>query len=370
MKIPNLILMASLLAVTASAQELTWQQLVQHPEMWPAQCHLKQGFDFRSGAKVNAGDTVDVLEIHPKQVTVGTTTGKNFAFDVKPEDTDLLDAARVAYAKLTPKQRALTYNQIFKDQTLWPYYLTLKDTLDLGRGRRVHKGDQVIFDGLKGRQLEVEIVTLGSGYDAEPQVTTFEVDPQETDLMAQARQFVELPDHAPSRLVAQLQPYLINAATSEPAPLNTNALPRYFAFVRAANFCPMSQRFLPKLVKFCDEMKQKHFDFQVIYLSCDQSKPDMETFAKKVGFSWPTVTYKQTSCVYILRPHFQSLMPQFTVTDLRGNVLISGVGEAENGVVQATGSEGHGSKPVLNGISAAAALDQFGQLLAKGSANQ
>ena len=181
---------------------------------------------------------MDVLEIHPKQVTVGTTTGKNFAFDVKPDDTDVLKAAQAEYAKLTPKQRELTYVKIFQDKTLWPYHLTLKDTLDLGRGRRLHKGDQIVFRGLKGRQLEVADVKLGSGFDAIPQVTVFEVDPQETDLMEQARKFVELPGHAPSRLVAQMQPFLINAATGEPDPLNTNAPPRYLAFVRAANFVP------------------------------------------------------------------------------------------------------------------------------------
>jgi hypothetical protein len=369
MKTACLILGASLLATAAFAQELTWPQLVQHPELWPAQCKLTHSFDFRSGAKASAGDIVDVLEIHPKQVTVGTTSGKNFAFDVKPDDTDLLAAARAAYAQLTPKQRALTYATIFQDQTLWPYHLTLKDTLDLGHGRRVNKGDQVVFDGVRGRKLQVEIANLAPGYDAVPQVTTFTVDPQETDLMAQARKFVELPNHAPSRLVAQLQPYLINAATDEPAPLNADAPPRYFAFVRAANFCPMSQRFLPKLAKFDAEMKLQHPDFKIIYLSCDQNQPDMETFAKKVGFSWPTVPYKQMSYVYILRPHLQSLMPQFTVTDQRGNVLISGVGEAENGVVQATAADGKGSQPI-NGISAAAALDQFGQLLAKQTAGE
>jgi hypothetical protein len=90
----------------------------------------------------------------------------------------------------------------------------------------------------------------------------------------------------------------------------------------------------------------------------------METFAKKVGFSWPTVTYKQTSYIYFVAPHFQALMPQFTVMDPGGNVLISGVGEAKNGVVQATSTDGS-DKPVPNGISAAAALDQFGVLLAK-----
>ena len=125
----------------------------------------------------------------------------------------------------------------------------------------------------------------------------------------------------------------------------------------------MSQRFLPQLVKFCGEMKQKHSDFEVIYLSCDQNQPDLETFAKKTGFSWPTVTYKQTSYLYSIVPHFQNLMPQFTVLDLRGHVLVSGCGEAENGVVQATSANGSGHEPVPNAQSAAAALQQFATML-------
>lgn len=369
MKILSLILTGGLLAATAFAQELTWQELVQHPEMWPAQCKLTHSFDFQSGAKVNAGDTVDVLEIHPKQVTVGTTSGKNFAFDVKPDDTDVLKAAREAYAKLTPEQRALTYQTIYQDKAIWPHCLTLKSSFNLSGGHRVDKGDQVIFRGLHGRQLEVALFSVGSGFDAIPDETDFEVNPQDTDLMEQARKFVGLPGHAPSRLIAQLQPMLINPTTGESVRLNTNSLPRYLAFVRAANFCPMSRRFLPKLVKFCDEMKPKHPDFEVVYLSCDQNKPDMEAFAKKAGFSWPTVTYKQTSYIDIIRPHLQVLMPQFTVTDLRGKVLVSGVGEAENGVVQATSADSkNGSKPVPNDISSAAALQQFSELLEKSPA--
>lgn|GEM_PF-2434247 len=359
MKTFNLILAVGLLAGVASAQELTWPQLVQHPELWPAQCKLTHGFDFQSGAKVNAGDTVNVLKIHAKQVEVGTTTGKSFAFDVKPEDTDALAAAQTAYAKLTPKQRALTYAKIFQDRNLWPYRLTLKDTLDLGGGRRVNKGDQVIWRAVKGKRL-----TVGSEkYD-----TRFEVDPQETDLMEQARKYVELPDGAPSRMIVELQPNLINAATGRPDPLNTNSLPRYFAFIRAANFCPMSQRFIPQLVKFYHDMKPKHPDFEVIYLSCDGKLPAMEKFARDNGFSWPTVTYQRSGYLFELIPHFQPLMPQFTVMDRRGHVLVTGCGEAQNGGVQATSTDGKGSEPVPNAQSAAAALQQFAALLDKAPA--
>jgi hypothetical protein len=354
MKTFVLILTAGLLVVTASAQELSWSQLLQHPELWPAQCHLKKAFDFQSGASVEAGAIVDVLEIHAKQVEVGTTTGKGFAFDVNPEDTDVLEMTRAVYAKLTPKQRALTYAKIFQDRNLWPYRLTLKDTLDLGSGRRVSKGDPVIWRGLKGDRL-----TVGSEkYD-----TQFEVDPQETDLMEQARKYIERPDGAPSRMVVELQPNLINAATGQPDPLNTNSLPRYFAFIRAANFCPMSQRFMLQLVKFYDDMKLKHPDFEVIYLSCDGKLPAMEKFAQDNGFSWPTVTYQRSGYLFELIPHFQPLMPQFTVMDQRGEVLITGCGESQNGVVQATSTDGKGSEPVPNTQSAAAALQQFAALL-------
>ncbi|HEY9509824.1 MAG TPA: thioredoxin family protein [Verrucomicrobiae bacterium] len=361
MKTFPLMLAAGLLAVTVNAQELTWAKLVQHPEFWPAQCKLTHGFDFQSGAKVNASDTVTVLEIHSKQVEVGTTTGKIFAFDVKPDDTDVLAEAQAAYAKLTPEQRALTYAGIFRNQNLWPYRVTLKTSFDLGGGRRVNQGDQVILRSVKGRQLEVG----SEKYD-----TRFEVDPEKTDLMEQARKYVELPDGAPSRMVVELQPNLINALTGQPDPLNTNALPRYFAFVRAANFCPLSQHFMPELVKFYNEMKPKHPDFEVIYLSCDGKLPDLEKFAKDKGFSWPTVTYQRSGYLFEVIPHLQPLMPQLTIMDQRGHVLITGCGEARNGIVQATSSNGKGSEPVPNAQSAAAALQQFAALLSQAPASK
>ena len=176
---------------------------------------------------------------------------------------------------------------------------------------------------------------------------------------------VELPDGAPSRMVTEVQPNLINAATARPDPLNTNSLPRYFAFVRAANFCPMSQRFMPQLVKFYNDMKPKHPGFEVIYLSCDGELPAMEKFAKDNGFSWPTVTYQRSGYLFELIPHFQPLMPQFTVMDQRGHVLITGCGESHNGVIQATSANGKGNEPVPNAQSAAAALQQFAALLDK-----
>lgn len=354
MKTLTLTLISGLLAIAAHAQELTWSQLVQHPELWPAQCRLKSDFDFQSGASIKAGQTVVVLAIHPKEIEVGTMAGKAFSFDVKPEDTDVLAAAQAAYAKLTPKQRALTYAKIFQETNLWPYRLTVKAALDLGGGRRVNPGDKVTFFKVEDGRLLV---------GSEKFDTKFHVDPQDTDLLERAREYVERPGGAPNRLVAELQPNLISSATARPDPLDTNSLPRYLVFVRAANFCPISQRFLPALVKFDNENKTKHPEYQIIYLSCDQSPTDMEKFSRTDGFDWPTVSYQRSGYLFQVNPHFQPLMPQFTVMDLAGRVLVSGVGEMENGVVHATSTEKNGQAPKPDGQSAAAALKQFAMLL-------
>jgi hypothetical protein len=130
----------------------------------------------------------------------------------------------------------------------------------------------------------------------------------------------------------------------------------------------MSQRFMPQLVKFYNEMKPKHPEFEVIYLSCDGKVPDMEKFATETGFSWPTVTYQRSGYLFQVIPHLQPLMPQLTVMDQRGHVLITGIGEVENGMLQATSSNGSGSKPVPDAKSAAAALQEFAALLDKPSA--
>jgi hypothetical protein len=355
MKKLNLILAAGLLAFAASAQELTWPQLVQHPELWPAQCALKRNFNFQSGASVKAGQTVSILALHANQIEVGTLTGKAISFDVKPDDTDALAVANAAYAKLTPKQRALTYAAVFQNKDLWPYRLTVRDTFDLGGGKRVNKGDPVIFFDVKGGKLEVG----SEKYD-----TRFDLEPTDTDLLEQARKFVEAPDGAPSRLVAELQPNLISPATGRPAPLNTNALPRYFVFLRGGNTCPICQRFIPSLVKFYNETKPKHPEFEIIYLSCDANAAALEKFAQAEGFSWPAVSYQRSGYLFQVIPYFKPPIPQLTVMDARGRVLISGVGESENGTLRASAASG-GSTAVSGSQSAADALQQFAALLEK-----
>lgn len=356
MKTLNLFLAICLVATTvAVAQELTWQQLLQKPQFWPTQCTIKKSFEFQSGKGVKAGQTMNILEMHPDEIVLGTTDGR-MSFGTKPTDTDALTVANDAYAKFTPKQRDLTYAAILQNKDLWPYRLTMKDAFDLSGGHRVNKGDQVVFRDVKNGKLVVSVEKIN---------TLIDVTPQDTDLMEQARKFVDDPGSAPSRMIAELQPNLIGSTTGRPALLDTNSLPRYIVFLRGGNFCPICQRFMPSLVKFYNETKPKHPEFEVVYLSCDGNAAEMEKFANAEGFSWPAVNYQRSSYLFQVIPYFKPPIPQLTVMDQRGHVLISGVGEMQNGTIQASAADGGKNASASGGQSAADALQQFAALLDK-----
>ena len=305
------LLVLCLLADVAAAQDLTWTELVRRPELWPAQCTMKQALQFQSGKGVRAGQKVNVLEMHPNEIVVGTTDG--LSFDAKPGDTDALAAANAAYAKLTPKQRELTYALVLKRPDLWPWQLKLTQSFDLNR-KRLNKGDPVyLMAAAKGG-----LIVCPATFDLHT-----EVKPEDTDILLYARKYVDDKDGAPGRLVEELRGKLINAATGAPDPLDTNALPRYFVIYHGARWCPYTQKFTPELLKLYKEMKPKHPEFEVIYVPAEKSAAELQLYAKEMDFPWPAVNFqkKKESAVlaWILG---RSSTPELGVLDRYGNVVI------------------------------------------------
>ena len=323
----------------AFAQDLTWQGLAQRPELWPAQCTVKSAIKLE-GATIQPGQKVDVVDFKGNEVDLKTTDGRVF-FAAEPDETDVLNVARDAYAKLTPKQRALTYPSIVQQKELWPYRVTITRTFDLAAGKTVHAGDQVLVKDVQPGKVDVVSEKLNA---------RFGVALSATDVMAQARKFVE-DDQAGPRLLAmqrqaeeklaaeqkaqadrikavgrvalELEGKLINSVTGQPEPLDTNSLPRYVVFLRGQSTCPITRRFAPTVIKYCEEMKPKHPEFEVIYLTIEPL-PETENFAKELGFSWRTVTYENTtmSCV---NPYIDGRIPQLIVMDRNGKVLANGI---------------------------------------------
>jgi hypothetical protein len=340
MKALSALLVAGGMAFAAAAQELTWTELAGRPELWPAQCTVKDTIKFEGGVTIPAGATVDVIDFKGNEADMKTPDGKTY-FAAEPDDTDVLDVARAACAKLTPKQRALTYPSIARQKDLWPYKVSITRGFSLALGKVVAVGDKVLVKDVQWNKVDVVSEKLNA---------RFGVTPQATDLMAQVRKFVE-DDSAGPRLLAvqkaeadklateqqakadaikaegrvavELEGTLINSQTGQPEPLNTNAWPRYIVFLRGQSTCPITRNFAPTFIQYCNSIKSTHPEVEVVYLTIEDL-PETFKFAKELGFNWRTVSYENTTMPCV-NPCIDGRIPQLIVMDRDGKVLANGI---------------------------------------------
>jgi len=315
MRILNSILLVGLLAGSARAQDLTWAELVRRPEHWPAQCTINRAVSFQSGASVAAGQKLDVLELQASEIALSTADGKT-SFTAKPEDTDALTVARHAWKQLTPAQRELTYAALLRRPDLWPYRVTGREPFDLGGANKIAKGEPLIVIAVEGKELLVGSAKLN---------TSFTVRPQQTDLIAHARKFLADNQGAPGRILEELQGKLLDPTSGKPATLPTNSVPRYIVFYRGAGWCPPCRQFSPTLMKTYKELKPKYSDFELIFLSDDNSLPDLQKYVKEEGFPWLAVPQTRLKELLIVAPTLGRSIPQLLVMDRHGKVLIDSI---------------------------------------------
>ncbi len=265
---------------------------------------------------MKAGQQVKVDAIKPSRVELSTLDDK-LQFNATPQQTDVLEVANTAYAELTPAQRQLNYLSVVRQRELWPYRVKLMQTFDLGRGQRVRPGDEAIL--LKAERTKLFLFADKLGL-------TFEVPPPATDFLTQARQFVEDKNGAPSRMAAELDGKLVNAVTGKLDPMPADAQPRYIVFYRGSSTCAITRKFTPTLVKYYNDTKPKHPEFEIVYIMTETPE-DTGKFAKELGFAWRAVEYATTGKMPVTNAGktFSDLIPQLVVMDRSGKVLANGI---------------------------------------------
>jgi len=67
--------------------------------------------------------------------------------------------------------------------------------------------------------------------------------------------------------------------------------PKYTALYFSAEWCPPCKMFTPKLVEWYKDFKAKHPDFELVFVSGDQSAAAMENYIKEAGMPWPAVAF-------------------------------------------------------------------------------
>ena len=340
MKTPRWLTLVALVATAAVAQDLTWTELARRSDLWPAQCTVKQTMRFNGGVTIAAGQKVKVVQVQANEAQLCTLDDKTY-FAAEPSECDLLAVAKAEYARLTPKQRALTYESLPRQRELWPERVTLSKSFDLGGGRAVRAGDQLVLMDVQPGKLLVKIEALKA---------TMNVTPQVTDLMAQARKLVEDEKAVPRFVTAQataqaavqqsqrvtqekqralgvvvseLEGKLVNSVTGQPQPLPEQPLPRYIVFYRGSSTCPITRQFTPGLIKYYQAMKPRHPDIEFVWIMTE-SVEDTSKFAKQLGFNWRAIEYESTSSMPHVSQPITGLLPQLIVMDRNGRIVANG----------------------------------------------
>lgn len=320
MKTRILLTTASLLVTAAFAQELTLAELSRRPEFLPAQITLKQPVKLQGRAALNPGQKLTVVSVRGTNIEVETPDGRS-TFDVKAENTDVLTAAQDVWKKLTPEQRALTYAALLQRKDLWTYRVKLTQPMQLNTGE-LKPGEPAILVGAEGSSLLLA---------HEKGKFLFNAEPRATDLLESARKLLVDKNAFPARVAEDLKGKLVDPVSGSATTLPAET-PQYFAFYRGAGWCGPCRQFSPALVKFYREMKPKHSNFEVIFISGDKTPAEMRAYAKEAGFTWNTVPGPRQPEMQIVNRLFTNLIPQLVVTDRQGNVLID---SAQNGTAGA-----------------------------------
>lgn len=298
---------------TAPVEPLTWSQLVRKREAWPAKATINRELRFSDGATVRAGSEIEIVELKAKEVVARGNRGA-VMFAVEPEATTVLEAANADWAALTPAQRDLTYAKLARSPELWPYEVKLSVPIELSGAPSQRAGSRVLMLNYEKNQLLVRIPNSS---------VAFNIEAENTDILAQARNFLADERGAPGRLVQEFAAAkLVHASTGRRAQLNTDARPKYVVMYMGAGWCPPCRVFAPKLVGVLKEKAPAEEDVALLFLSGDKTAGDAKKYASGLGIDWPMLSFTSRAQIPAFQTLFGDSIPQLVVTDRHGVVVI------------------------------------------------
>jgi nucleoredoxin len=96
---------------------------------------------------------------------------------------------------------------------------------------------------------------------------------------------------------------------------------KYYALYFSASWCGPCRQFTPGFVRFYREMKAKHPEFEVVFVSADNSAGDMAGYMKQDGMPWLAVKYDQVPRSPEIQRYSGPGIPCLVLVDANGRVL-------------------------------------------------
>ena len=95
---------------------------------------------------------------------------------------------------------------------------------------------------------------------------------------------------------------------------------KYIVFYYGAGWCGPCHKFTPDLVRFYNEMKPKHPEFEVVLISADRSSADMQNYMTEMSMPWPALRWDAVKWSKANRLGGPGI-PSLVVVDDHGKVL-------------------------------------------------
>ncbi|HET6406680.1 MAG TPA: thioredoxin-like domain-containing protein [Chthoniobacteraceae bacterium] len=106
--------------------------------------------------------------------------------------------------------------------------------------------------------------------------------------------------------------------TFDDAPL-ANA--RHIAIYYSAEWCPPCKIFTPELVKWYNEHKPQHPEFELIFVSSDHDEKAMKAYMAAEKMKWPALTYAKVAGNKSLKQFAGPGIPCLVLIDSEGKVV-------------------------------------------------
>jgi nucleoredoxin len=96
---------------------------------------------------------------------------------------------------------------------------------------------------------------------------------------------------------------------------------KYFAVYFSASWCGPCRAFTPDLVKWYNENKPKHPEFELIFVSSDRDENSMEAYISGDNMPWPALKFSKVRSNKSLRQFGGRGIPCLVLLDAEGKVL-------------------------------------------------
>jgi thiol-disulfide isomerase/thioredoxin len=95
----------------------------------------------------------------------------------------------------------------------------------------------------------------------------------------------------------------------------------HFLFYYSANWSPNCRKFTPELIKFYTKAKKEAANFEVIFVSRDDSEKEMLNYMIEQKMPWPAIRFEDLITLKFLKSVSVRGVPSLAVLDSRGLIL-------------------------------------------------